>query len=34
MKSIFGLYSQDQISEDKLLNAIKYLIDEGILVVE
>ena len=34
MKSIFGLYSQDQISEDELLNAIKYLIDEGILVVE
>ena len=34
IKSIFGLYSQDQISEDELLNAIKYLIDEGILVVE
>ena len=34
IKSIFGLYSQDQISEDELLNAIKYLIDEGILVVK
>jgi len=34
IKSIFGLYAQDQISEDELLNAIKYLIDEGIMVVK
>ena len=33
VKNIFGWYSQDQVSEDELLNAIKYLIDEGILVV-
>jgi len=34
IKNIFGLYAQDQISEDELLNAIKYLIDEGIMVVK
>jgi len=34
IKNVFGLYAQDQISEDELLNAIKYLIDEGIMVVE
>ena len=34
VKNIFGWYSQDQVSEDELLNAIKYLIDEGILVVD
>ena len=34
VKNIFGLYTQDQISEEELLNAIQYLIDEGILVVE
>ncbi len=34
IKSIFGLYSQDQISEDELLNAIKFLIDERILIVK
>ncbi len=33
VKNIFGWYAQDQVSEDELLNAIKYLIDEGILVV-
>ena len=33
IKSIFGLYAQDKISEDELLNTIQYLIDEGILVV-
>ena len=34
IKSIFGFYSQDKISEDELLNAIQYLIKEGILKVE
>ena len=34
VKNIFLWYGQDQVSEDELLNAIKYLIDEGILVVE
>jgi len=34
VKNIFGWYAQDQISEDELLSAIKYLIDEGILVVK
>jgi len=34
VKNIFVWYGQDQVSEDELLNAIKYLITEGILVVE
>ena len=34
VKNIFGWYSQDKVSEDELLGAIKYLIDEGILVVD
>jgi len=34
VKNIFLWYGQDQVSEDELLNAIKYLIDEGILVVD
>ena len=34
VKNIFGWYSQDQVSEDELLDAIKYLINEGILVVD
>jgi len=34
VKNIFGWYAQDQVSEDELLNAIKYLINEGILVVD
>jgi hypothetical protein len=33
VKIIFGFYSQDKISEDELLNAIQYLIDEEILKV-
>jgi len=33
VKSIFLWYGQDQVSEDELLNAIKYLINEKILVV-
>jgi len=33
VKNIFVWYSQDQVSEDELLNAIKYLITEGILVI-
>ena len=34
VKNIFGWYAADQVSEDELLNAIKYLINEGILVVD
>ena len=34
VKNIFLWYGQDQVSEDELLNAIKYLINEGILVVD
>ena len=34
VKSIFGWYSQDLVSEDELLEAIKYLINEKILVVD
>jgi hypothetical protein len=34
VKNIVTWYGQDQVSEDELLNAIKYLINEGILVVE
>ena len=33
VKNIFLWYGQDQVSEDELLNAIKYLIKKGILVV-
>ncbi|MCV0401007.1 MAG: right-handed parallel beta-helix repeat-containing protein [Nitrosopumilus sp.] len=33
VKNIFGWYAADQVSEDELLNAIKYLINEKILVV-
>jgi len=33
IKNVFLWYGQDQISENELLDAIKYLIDEGILVV-
>jgi len=33
VKNIFGWYSQDQVSEDELLNTIKYLINEKILIV-
>jgi len=34
VKNIFGWYAQDQVSEDELLNAIKYLINEKILVLD
>ena len=34
VKNIFGWYAADQVSEDELLNAIKYLINEGILIVD
>jgi len=33
VKNIFVWYAQDLVSEDELLNAIKYLITEGILVI-
>jgi len=33
VKNVFGWYAQDQVSEKELLNAIKYLINEKILVV-
>ena len=31
VKNIFTWYSQDQISEDEVLNAIKFLINQGII---
>ena len=31
VKNIFTWYSQDQISEDEVLNAIKFLVNEGII---
>ncbi len=34
VKNIFGWYAQDQVSEDELLNAIKYLINQKILIVD
>ena len=34
VKNIFGWYAADQVSEDELLNAIKYLITEEILLVD
>ena len=34
VKIIFGWYANDQVSEDELLDAIRYLIKEGILKVE
>ena len=34
VKNIFGWYATDQVSEEELLDAIKYLIDEKILIVE
>jgi hypothetical protein len=34
VKNIFGWYAADQVSETELLNAIKYLINEKILVVD
>jgi len=34
VKNIFGWYAADQVSEDELLNAIKYLIYEKILLLE
>ena len=33
VKNIFGWYASDQVSEDELLNAIKYLISQEILIV-
>jgi len=33
IKNVFLWYGQDQVSEDELLNAIKYLISEKILIV-
>ncbi len=34
VKNIFVWYGQDQVSEDELLNAIKYLISEEIIKIE
>jgi len=31
VRNIFLWYGQNQISEDELLNAIQYLMDQGIL---
>ena len=33
VKNIFGWYAADEVSEEELLNAIKYLINEKILIV-
>ena len=34
VKNIFTWFSQDQISEDEVLNAIKFLVNEGIIDLE
>ena len=34
VKNIFTWFSQDQISEDEVLNAIKFLVNEGIINLE
>ena len=34
VKSIFGWYAEDKISEDEMLKAIKYLINEKILILD
>jgi hypothetical protein len=34
VNNLFGWHSQDQVSEVELLNAIKYLITEKILMVD
>ena len=34
VKNIFVWYGQDKVSEDELLNAIKYLITEKIINIE
>ena len=34
VKNIMGWYAADEVSEEELLNAIKYLINEKILVVD
>ena len=34
VKNIFTWYSQDQISEDEVLNAIKFLINQGIIYLD
>ncbi len=34
VKNIFVWYGQDKVSEDELLNAIKYLISEKIIKIE
>lgn len=33
VKNIFVLYSYDEISEDELINALKYLIEQGIIEI-
>jgi len=33
VKNIFVLYSYDEISEDELINALTFLIDQGIIVI-
>ena len=33
VKNIFGWYAQDQVSEDELLNAIKFLINNKIILI-
>ena len=33
VKNIFVLYSYDEISEDELINALTFLIDQGIIEI-
>jgi hypothetical protein len=33
VKNIFIWYGQDQVSEDDLLNAIKFLVNQGIIKI-
>lgn len=34
VKQIFDLYTYDEISEDELIGALKYLIEQGIIVID
>ncbi|QLH07528.1 hypothetical protein [Nitrosopumilus ureiphilus] len=34
VKNIFVWYGQDQVSENELLNAIKYLVQQGIVKLD
>ena len=34
IKNVFSWYAQDEISEDEVLNAIKFLVNEGIIILD